>query len=106
VPAGPVRGTAVAMRQQLARRHLFVPFAEGTAIGRADRHGLETEISGPLAPFSRDDHPAAGDRILTEFAHEENRDAREECDAREESDRRFECMLIDLNPWRFTVTHV
>src|SRR5688572_19010317 len=57
-PAGPVRRAAVAMRQQLVRRHVLVPLTEGTAVIGCDGDRLEAEIGGGPWPFRWEDGPA------------------------------------------------
>jgi hypothetical protein len=58
-----------AVREELARRHVLVPFAEGTRRVRRDAYRLEPEVAGTLPPLGRDDDPAAADRILTQLRH-------------------------------------
>ena len=68
VPAGRVRRAAVLpVREHLGRRHVLVARAERALIAPERRCPLEPEIVRTLPPVGRDDDPAAGDGIFTEF---------------------------------------
>ena len=65
VPAGRVRGAALAaVLQDFRRRLFFVPVTERTNSLVLDFDPLPDEIGGPLGAVGRNDHPAACNRIL------------------------------------------
>ena len=69
VPPGAVGAAATAVAQHLARRVRLVAFAERAEHGRLERAVLEAEVAWALAALGRDDHPAAGDGILSQLRH-------------------------------------
>src|SRR5436190_23848644 len=69
IPARRIpRAAVLPERAHLRRRHVLVPWTEGTMLLAGEDEGaLEMEIGGPLLAIGGDDDPAAGDRIFAEL---------------------------------------
>ena len=62
---------AVAIGDDLGRRLLFVALAERAEAARLRAGTPSLNVVRPLGPVLGDDHPAADDRIFTQFGHGE-----------------------------------
>ena len=66
-PRSVGRSAIIAIGEHFRWSLALVAVTKGAKAGAADLHLVTDKIRGALGPVGRDNHPPAGDRILTQF---------------------------------------